>query len=337
MVAEADGSEALGRAAQLVRVATGQSLSPALLRRAGESPEAIGADRREHDLVARIYGTHSPEAALASPDRSRHAVASVRVRERIAQLFQPSRMRLVVVGPLERGALERALTEATQGIAPTPHAAPRTLEPRTWAPPRPQVRVYGGDLSLGAISALAPGPPVGAADHAAFRVAVRILGGMYSSRPNQVFREERRESYGAHAVVLDNGTHSLVRFETTIETPQINAVLDVVFDELGRLGDAAALSDEEIERARRLEIAAETLRWDDGGSLASSILDARVRGERPSPERALESLRAVDRAAIAEASRRWLAPDRLAIVATGRSTWMFSHPPAAPGGYAFAE
>jgi predicted Zn-dependent peptidase len=160
---------------------------------------------------------------------------------------------------------------------------------------------------------------------------------MYSSRPNQVFREERRETYGAHAVVLDRGTHTVVRFATTVETPQLGDVLDLLFDELARLGDAEALTDEEVERARRLEIATEIARWDDSATLVRRILDARVRGERPSPSRAIEALAAVDRAAVAETARHWLAPHRLAIVAVGQSTWMFTHPLSAPGGYAAAE
>ncbi len=334
---ETNPSTTLTRAVELVRVASGRAISESLLQRAGESSGAASASRLEHDLVARVYGGRSAEAVYANPNVGRHVVLSTRVRERIAQVFEPSRMRLVVVGDVDRDELERVLMEATRDIAATAHAAPRTLEARVWEPPRPQVRGYGSDGTLGEITAMAAGPAVDAPDHAAFRIAVRILGGMYSSRPNQVFREERRETYGAHATVLDRGTHSVVRFGTTVETPQLGAVLDLLFEELDRLGDAAALTDDEIDRARRLEIARELWRWDDGASLADAVLDANVRGERPSPSRAIDALRAVDRAAIAEASRHWLAPHRLALVATGQSLWMFTHPLSAPGGYAAAE
>jgi hypothetical protein len=337
LAAETSAPALISRATALVRLAAGDAMSRTLLSRAGEATSASWTNRLEHDLTVRVYGGRSAQAAYTDPAVGQRAAPVARLRARIAQVFVPTRMRLVVVGDIDRVDLERALIDATRDIAETPHAEPRTLEPTVWEPPRPQIRGYGGDTSLGEIAALGAGPAVDAAEHAAFRVAVRILGGMYSSRPNQVFREERRETYGAHAVVLDRGTHTVVRFATTVETPQLGDVLDLLLDELARLGDAEALTDEEVERARRLEIATEIERWDDSATLVRRILDARVRGERPSPSRAIEALAAVDRAAVAETARHWLAPHRLAIVAVGQSTWMLTHPLSAPGGYAAAE
>ncbi len=340
ILSEVAGPVTLAQVASFVDLATGARLPAEVLERASVATtdaRRTSMIRRgpdlQYQLAARVYGGRSARAAYANPYLARHAPPSGRLQARLRRLLDPARVRIVVVGPVAPEAMTAHLLELTSGVPAAPHGSPRVLTATRWEPPRPQLLGYGTSAGVGEVLAMGPGPSASAPEHAAFRVAVRLLGGMYSSRPNMVFREERRESYGAHAQIADRGTHSIVQFAITSRTPEIDDVLALLFAELGRLGDPGQLDESEVARARHLEIVSEVARWEDGSSLARAILDERIRGRAPSPEASVRALGLVDRDAVARAARRWLTPRALAVAAIGEGTWIYTHELSAPGGY----
>ena len=123
-------------------------------------------------------------------------ITTADVRRYAAEQFVTSRMLLVVVGPVSRAQVERAVS-ATLGTLP--HGA------YVWAPPPPIPTHKGAALAVVAHQASTNyllgffgGPPVTSSDYPAFAVATELLGGELSTD----VREKRALSYAAYAPYL---------------------------------------------------------------------------------------------------------------------------------------
>jgi predicted Zn-dependent peptidase len=180
---------------------------------------------------------------------------------------------------------------------------------------------------------MAVGPAAFQEEHPAFRIAVRILGGMYASRANRVFREERGESYGATASVSERAGHAVLDFAIDVRTPQLEDALALFLRELARLGDPAQIDEDELATARALEVSRERARLEDPTLLAQVLLHALVEADDPDALlRRIEALERVDRDEVAAVARRWLAPHVVAISVEGERSWMLGRRFSAPGG-----
>lgn len=290
----------------------------------------------EFDLQRRFYGP-SAHTTWNNPARNLDRVSAETVNARLRQLASPASLTLVVVGPYNPALVESALVAATTSWPEAAHATPRTLTVPTFPPAHPQALGYGVVGEMGHIQMMEAGPGSFTTDHAAYRVAVRILGGMYSSRPNAILREERRESYGAYASIREEAGYATMRFYVSVRVDQLNAALGILTSELARLGREESLSEDEVERARALELSAERHRFDDPSAAAEAILVARAEGTTIDAYSArFERLRRVRRSDVARVAHAWIRPTSAPIAVMGGGTWMATHQLSAPGGYELA-
>ena len=140
-----------------------------------------------HPYALSPSGTAASLAALDSAALARFAESRV-VR---------SRMLIVVVGDVDRPAVEHAIARS---FAQLP------LGDYHWTLPE-RARLDGGaalvqrPMPMGYLLGVYQGPSASASDYASFRVAVALLG----SRVTQAVREERGLSYAAYAPFYDRG------------------------------------------------------------------------------------------------------------------------------------
>jgi predicted Zn-dependent peptidase len=104
------------------------------------------------------------------------------------------------------------------------------------------------------------------------------------------------------------------------------------------LGHVEALTDEEVARAQRIELASELHRFDDAENIAKAILTARAEGQTLDAYRQrFESMQRVSRADVALAGLTWIRPSDAPIAVLGGGLWIATHDLSAPGGYERAQ
>lgn len=334
----------LTRATNILRALRTTRFSGEEVTRAASARTEVRAELRgpgrlsiRYDLIRRLYGSNSPQAIWENPRRRLEVVQTTRLNARFAHLVVPAHLTLVIVGPYDAALVRDTLMRVTSAWGEAQHAAPRSLAVPTFPPAHPQAVGYGVTCEMGTITLLDAGPGAFAEGHGAYRVAVRILGGMYSSRPNNIFREERRESYGAWARVSTRGGYSTLRFQMSVRQDHLNDALRLLTDELARLGRVEVLTDEEVLRARRIELGDELRRFDDAESIAKAILAVRAEGlTLDAYRRRFEAIERVTRADVAFAALNWIRPTSAPIAVMGGGTWMATHQLSAPGGFELA-
>ncbi len=339
------GAHTLTRATNILRALRTTRFSRADVTRAASARTEIRAELRapgvrsiRSEIVRRLYGPASPHTTWHNPLRRLEVVQTTRLNARFAHLVMPAHLTLVIVSPYDAAFVRDALVTATASWGEAEHAPPRPLLAPTLPPAHPQAIGYSVASEMGSITVLEGGPAAFAEDHAAYRIAVRILGGMYSSRPNSIFREERRESYGAWARITPHAGYAVLHFQMSVRQDQLNDALHVVTSELARLGHVEALTDEEVARAQRMELASELHRFDDAENIAKAILTARAEGQTLDAYRQrFESMQRVSRADVALAGLTWIRPSDAPIAVLGGGLWIATHDLSAPGGYERAQ
>lgn len=143
-----------------------------------------------HPYALRPGGT---EASLAGLDSAALA------RYHAAQMVT-SRMLLVVVGGIDRGAVEAAVTRSLARLPRGDYAW--SLPPAVPAAgDRPAVTFVHRPAATNYVLGIFQGPPAAADDAPAFRLAAALLSG----RMHRAVREERGLSYAAYAPYYDRG------------------------------------------------------------------------------------------------------------------------------------
>jgi zinc protease len=140
-----------------------------------------------HPYALSPSGTETSLASLDSAALARFAA------ERLVR----SRMLVVVVGNVDRPAVERAIARTFAQLPAGEYH---------WALPAPahldtRVALIARPMPMNYLLGMYQGPPASAGDYASFRVAVAMLG----SKVNQAVREERGLSYAAYAPFYDRG------------------------------------------------------------------------------------------------------------------------------------
>ena len=295
------------------------------------------------DLIRRLYGPDSPHAVWNNPMRRLEVVQHARLNARLQQIVAPRHLTLVIVSSYDAEFVRAALLAATASWPAGEHGRRRRLTAPAFhrevnqqhsAPAHPQAIGYSSSSEMGHITLMEGGPSAFAADHAAYRVAVRVLGGMYSSRPNAVFREERRESYGAQSRIRAHAGYSLMSFYMSVRPDQLGDALRILTGELSRVGHVESLSEDEVERARRIELATEASRFDNAESIAKSILTARAEGQTlDAYVQRFAAMQRVSRADVALAGLAWMRPTDAPIAVVANGYWIATHDLSVPGGY----
>ncbi len=291
-------------------------------------------------LNARVLGVHDPRTLTVDASRSLLAPPMERLRSRIATLLRPARLVVVVVGPVDADAIEARLREATSSLPstdPEPFGAPEARA--AWSAPSPQLVTHPTRArdDTSDLRGLVVGPHRDAPEYPAFLVAIRVLGGMHSSRLTSLLRESMAASYGVQTHVRSRAGYSLAELSLDIRRERVDVALATLFGELERLGREDGVDADELARARSLEVAIQAEALEEGGGLAWALLLSVTSGRAPGDGLDLPSrIAAVTSQDLVAVAQRWLRPEQIALSLAADSAWCEGHTFHVPGGAARA-
>lgn len=230
--------------------------------------------------------------------------------------FNPSSTKLIVVGDINQGALEK-LVEHNWGrwsVSPSqkpeaPKAGPRgarnvLLVPRSDAP---QTELRVGHAS---VARLHP-------DFYAITVMNAILGGLFNSRINLNLRERHAFTYGAFSSFEWRRHASLFECSTAVRSDVTAAALTEILNEIDRMRDAD-VGDAELSLARDYLTGVFPIRFESTAAIAEAIAS---RESFELDESYYDDYRAriaaVTKADVRRVAQEVLDPSRMQILAVG--------------------
>ena len=243
------------------------------------------------------------------------------LRARHAQLLDPSRSTVVIVGDFDVQQA-REIASARFGSWPANGSPPQVHPPRYVADstaPRGLVVVRRALHAY--LMIVERAPPMTHEDYPAFLAIEQLLGGMFSSRLNLAVREGSGASYGLNARYTASSLDGTVELVTSIEPAYSPAVLQLMIAELARVsGRAGGIEEAELALARTRAEQTLRARVDTSAGLALAIAQ-RVQAGRPPLEfqAVIQRIHALTRARVEAAARRWLRPDRAALLLVMRA------------------
>ncbi|AKF10949.1 M16 family metallopeptidase [Sandaracinus amylolyticus] len=297
--------------------------------------------RRSHppaseELFTRLYGEGDARVAASRILAARvEPLTLARVRARVAQFLRPESTALIVVGDFDPADLESRIRARWDALVAPPSTPPRAaLQAPAFPTPDPRLRIYPTDDDPRAVLRLVErGPPRDHEDYAAFCVLARLAGGMFSAAINLRFREQRGDTYGVAARVIDEVDHTLLEIQMVVPVATVGDAASNVVAELERLSDASRITAEELSLARNVELARRAGRFDSAWGSAYTLAVAFMVGD--APEAILATSARIERVTaeeVATVARRWVRPDHAPMVIIGAWSWMISHPVRVPGG-----
>lgn len=163
----------------------------------------------------------------------------------------------------------------------------------------------------------APFAAEGDADRRIGQVASAVLGGGYSARLNQEVRIKRGLSYGAFSEAESQPTGGMFTARTQTHHPTAAQVLQLMRDELRRLGDAPPSADELAARQATL-VGSFARRLDTTFGLAMLVLGQKAQG-RPLADlnRHVSDILAVTPEQVQQFARSHWQPSRMRAVIAG--------------------
>ena len=236
-----------------------------------------------HPYALRPSGTEASLASLDSADLAAFA-ASRTVR---------SRMLVVVVGDVDRPAIEQAISRTFARLPAGNYqwALPERLKADT------RVALVEREMPMNYLLGVYEGPPASANDYASFRVAVAMLGSMVT----QAVREERGLSYAAYAPFYDRGISAGGLYAST---NQPIAALEQMREQVQRM--RAFPADYPISTFTRQFVLDYLAQNSTSAEQASSLARAQLyRGDYHLAMKEMDDIRHVSSSSIAAAARRY--------------------------------
>ena len=232
--------------------------------------------------------------------------------------YVPENMALVVVGPVDPAEVRAAAVAAFgalpgAGYARQPLSPPPALEGvRARAVERPERQTQLGFAWLA--------PPLGHPDMAAVDVLGHILGGSRSSRLNQALREKARLVSGISGWYGALQGAGAVGVTAQLESADEEAVERAVLAEIRRI-QTDGVTAEELARAITASEAEREFSRETVEGLALAYGRAEITWSLEAERGYVDRVRAVTRANVQEAARRYLTESyaRLAFVPRGRT------------------
>lgn len=188
------------------------------------------------------------------------------------------------------------------------------------APPSTATRVILVDKPGAAQSVIyigAPGVARNNPDFAAIQVMNTILGGSFSSRLNDILREQRGYSYGANSGFSWSPVPGPFRASSQVRTDVTDSSLAVFFHEFNRIRDEPVDS-VELERARNYLVLGALGDYETAGQVSGAISSSLLFGEPL--QRTADDLTAMSKVTIADVQRvakQYLDPTKLTVVVVG--------------------
>lgn len=256
------------------------------------------------------FGSVAPPAALKRI--TRHQVLSFHARQLL-----PDRTVLVLAGDVEPGQAA-VLAQRYFGLwrpPSEPAPAPVLKPPAPIDAPLLLIDMPGSGQSSVLVSA--PFAAEGDADRRIGQVASAVLGGGYSARLNQEVRIKRGLSYGAFSEAESQPSGGMLSARTQTHHPTAAQVLQLMRDEMRRLGDAPPTADELAARQATL-VGSFARRLDTTLGLAMLVLGQKAQG-RPLADlnRFVSDILAVTPEQVRDFARTHWQGDRLRAVIAG--------------------
>jgi zinc protease len=271
---------------------------------------------RNH-LMQRIYGpAHvlGQHADMAVKRVDKHALEAV--RKGYEARYAPSGSAIVIVGDVRADAALELVKKRFGGWrndAPAPPAyAPSDWEPRG----KRKVFLGGSSQSYLVVGQRAPAP--GSADYAATELLTEVLGGPFASRLHGRLRTHDGLAYYTAAHLDARRDGSTLMLETSVQPDHTREALAAMLEEMTRL-QVAPVPPDELDRARRRLITAELASYETSvDALAQIVYTLELGGD---PSRVVgahvEALNAIDPAALQQAARRVLDPQKSPVIIMG--------------------
>ncbi len=263
---------------------------------------------------------HPMHENLSGDSATTAALTAESVRAFWASVADPAKAVLILTGDVT-AAEARRWAAAHFGDWPAPEtAATKPAASTVASPPRPQTRVIlvdkpGAPQSVVFIGA--PGVDRESPDYAAISVMNTILGGSFSSRLNDILREQRGYSYGASSSYQWSPVPGPFVAASQVRTNVTDSSLAVFFREFERIRTEPVPADE-LERARNYNVLGALGDYETAAQVNGAIASALQFGHPLS--RTADELAAMGRVTAAEvqaAAQQYLDPTRLTVVVVG--------------------
>jgi zinc protease len=260
---------------------------------------------------------HNP---IGGDSSSTMALDSALVRDFWDRAANPRQATLIITGDITLAEAEALAAEKLGAWhAPArPLAAPRVAE--IPAAPRPATRIILVDKPDAAQSVIqigAPGIERTAPDYAALTVMNTILGGSFSSRLNDILREQKGFTYGARSGFSWQPVPGPFTASAAVRTNVTDSSVAIFFREFERIRETAVAADE-LDRGRAYLTLGALGDFETGRQVAGQLGYLNTLGLPLSTIPAdLAAFEKVTAAELQSAARRHLDPAHLTVVIVG--------------------
>jgi len=318
----AEAMAILARVALQPAFAAGDVARQRELRLAGilqqrDQPGAVASLVFNREVFPKGHPYHAP---LGGDSASVARFDSAAVRTFWSQAADPRRATLIVTGDISQ-AEAVALATRLLGAWRAP-ASPLPIPPATGIPAvaRQATRVVLVDKPGAAQSVVtigAPGPDRTSPDYPAIILMNTILGGSFSSRLNDILREQKGFSYGASSSYAWRPVPGAFTASSQVRTDVSDSSLAIFFQEFRRIREEP-VTPSELDRARAYLVLGAMDDFETtgqvGGQLATALTFGMPLGQVAEELAAVQRLGAAD---VQRAARQYLDPARLTVVVVG--------------------
>ncbi|CAN5849304.1 hypothetical protein BH23ACT12_BH23ACT12_23180 [soil metagenome] len=154
-------------------------------------------------------------------------------------------------------------------------------------------------------------------DWSTLQLVNQVLGGLFSSRLNQVLRETSGSTYGVNSEITQGREPGLLYVSMSVDPARTRSAVEQAIGELGRLRDAG-ITQEELDEARQAVLRSLPSLFRTNGSTAGTVAHLYALGLPQAYYRRLnDRLSAVSLADAAQVANRYLRPDAVKVIAVG--------------------
>ncbi len=266
-----------------------------------------------------LYGAEHPYGRPTLGNAaSLQAVSTDDLRAFHAARFRPGDATLIVVGDVTRGSVEPLLAAAFgewRGVTAPPAALPaaRQVAAREiWIVDKPGAEQ--SEIRLGRIGAERLTD-----DYYALVVMNTILGGSFTARLNNVLREERGYSYGAFSGFDFRPAPGPFVAQAAVQTAVTDSALAIFVREIR--GMLEPVPEDELERARNYVALGYPQSFETVASTAGQMAEIAVYDlPLDTFDHFIDRILAVTAEDVTRVARKYLDPDRVAIIVVGDRT-----------------
>jgi zinc protease len=270
-----------------------------------------------------IYGTNPYGFSLLGTPQTVASITRDEILDFSGRHYGPANAVLIAVGDFDLPQIRAVAETAFSDWSGSTRRSPVDLSPVPRSEPTIEIvdrpDAVQTELRLGHA-----GPPRRSADYAPLQVLNSLLGGKFTSRINLNLRERHGFTYGAHSSFAERLGPGPFVVSTAVATDTVGRAVTEIRRELDRIRDEP-VGEAELEETKGylLGVFPYSLQRLDG--IASQLGDLAVFSLPDDYHSTLhDEIGQVDSQQIGEAARKYLHPDRLAIVAVGPATQLES-------------